>query len=91
MGSLFSPRPADGGPRTAAKREWTDAMLRAHEALSELEESSRIVRVMSRRHVLFMTAEDAADLIAETEKAIDHGMAANVDAAASRPVTQQCD
>lgn len=76
MGSLFSSRPADGGPRTAAKREWIDAMLRAHEALSELEESNRIVRVVSRRHVLFMTPEDAAVLITETQKAIDYSVAA---------------
>ena len=75
MGSLFSPRPADGGPRTAAKREWTDALVRAHLALSELEESRRIARVVTRRHVLFMMPEDAADLITETQKAIDYRVA----------------
>ena len=75
IGSLFAPRPADGGPQTAAKREWTEAMIRAHQALSELEENDRIVRVLSRRHVLFMTAEDAADLVTETQKAIDHVVA----------------
>jgi hypothetical protein len=71
MGSLFAPRPADGAPQTA-KREWTEAMIRAHQALSELEENNRIIRVLSRRHVLFMTAEDAGRLVTETQKAIDY-------------------
>ena len=72
MGSLFSRRPAEGGPRTAAKREWSEALVRAHRALSELEQVGRIVRVRTRRDVWFMMPDDAADLITEAQEMIDH-------------------
>jgi hypothetical protein len=52
MSSLFSD--AEGGPRTAAKREWSEALVRAHLALSELEQADRIVCVRTRRDVWFM-------------------------------------
>jgi hypothetical protein len=70
MGSLFCPRPAEGGRRTAAKNAWSDAAIRAQLALSELEQTDRIVRIVTRRHVWFMIPDDTASLLEETQKAI---------------------
>lgn len=69
MGSLFCRRPAEGAPRTEA---WSDALVRAHVALSELEQAGRVVRVRTRRSVWFMVSDDAAALIGEAQEALGY-------------------
>lgn len=67
MGSLFSRAVIEASPQTAAERK---ARLRAHLALSDLEQAGRIVRVRTRRAVWFMVPDDAADLITEAQQSI---------------------
>jgi hypothetical protein len=50
-------------------------LVRAHLALSELQEAGRIVRVRTRRDVWFMMPDDAADLITEAQEIIDRALA----------------
>lgn len=70
IASLYCPRPPERGHHNAAKYAWSDAAMRAQLALSELEQAGRVVRVITRRDVLFMVPDDAASLIEETRKAI---------------------
>lgn len=81
MTALYCPRPPERGHRNAAKHAWSDAAIRAHLTLSELEQAGRVVRVLTRRGVLFMIPGDAASLIEETRRAI----AASADYASAAP------
>lgn len=72
MALLFGVRPAKLDQRRQESRDWVDARTRAHMALSELERAGRIIRICTRRHVLFMIPGDGADLIDEARVALGH-------------------
>ena len=70
MALLLGSRPAKFDGRRRESQDWADARRQAHLALSELEEAGLVVRVVTRRDALFMIADDAIDLVAQTRQAI---------------------